>query len=103
MRMEHDMAEGVKRGEESRMRTTQRCYILAQTAWARSPSERKAEGALEVLEMMEKNFASGNKDARPTVQAYSMVSLATDLECAFYLVRPAVVEIIDFPSSRATI
>jgi pentatricopeptide repeat protein len=103
MRMEHDMAEGVKRGEESRMRTTQRCYILAQTAWARSPSERKAEGALEVLEMMEKNFASGNKDARPTVQAYSMVSLATDLECAFYLVHPAVVEIIDFPSSRASI
>jgi pentatricopeptide repeat protein len=103
LRMEHDMAEGVKRGEESRMRTTQRCYILAQTAWARSPSERKAEGALEVLEMMEKNFASGNKDARPTVQAYSMVSLATDLECAFYLVHPAVVEIIDFPSSRASI
>ena len=55
------------------MRTTQRCYVLAQTAWARSPSRRKAEGALEVLEMMEKNYASGNMDAKPTVQAYSMV------------------------------
>ncbi|KAL3808201.1 hypothetical protein ACHAXA_007929 [Cyclostephanos tholiformis] len=72
-RMEYDMIEAAKRGEESRMRTTQRCYILAQTAWARSPSERKAEGAFEVLEMMQKNYASGNKDARPTVQAYSMV------------------------------
>jgi pentatricopeptide repeat protein len=76
-RMEDDMIEAAKRGEESRMRTTQRCYILAQTAWARSPSERKAEGAFEVLEMMENNYASGNKDARPTVQAYSMVSLTT--------------------------
>jgi len=60
-------------------RTTQRCYVLAQTAWARSPSERKAEGALEVLEMMERNYASGNVDAKPTVQAYSMVLNA----CAF--------------------
>ena len=55
------------------MQTTQRCYVLAQTAWARSPSGRKAEGALEVLEMMEKNYAGGNMDAKPTVQAYSMV------------------------------
>lgn len=73
-RMERDMAEAAKRGDESRMKTTQRCYILAQTAWARSPSERKAEGAMEVLEMMEKSFGSGNMDVKPTVQAYSMVS-----------------------------
>jgi hypothetical protein len=73
-RMERDMTDAAKRGDESRMKTTQRCYILAQTAWARSPSERKAEGAMEVLEMMEKSFGSGNMDVKPTVQAYSMVS-----------------------------
>jgi len=86
-KMEEDMADVAARTwnceeeeeEISRMRTTQRCYILAQTAWARSPSERKAEGALEVLEMMEANYAIGNMDAKPTVQAYSMVLNA----CAF--------------------
>jgi len=29
---------------------------------------------MEVLEMMEKSFGSGNMDVKPTVQAYSMVS-----------------------------
>lgn len=77
--MEHDMEVAAKEGRESIMRTTQRCYILAQTAWARSPSEKKAEGALKILEMMEKNYAKGNRDAKPTVQAYSMVINA----CAF--------------------
>eukprot|EP00984_Skeletonema_dohrnii_P015369 scaffold6625_cov117-Skeletonema_dohrnii-CCMP3373.AAC.6 len=78
-RMEADMKDAASRGEESIMRTTQRCYILAQTAWARSQSERKATGALEVLHMMEKNYAEQNLEARPTVQAYSMVLNA----CAF--------------------
>jgi len=85
--MEHDMRVAASEGRESIMRTTQRCYILAQTAWARSPSERKAEGALKVLDMMEKNYASGNKEAKPTVQAYSMVRLFHDLSygvCIFY-------------------
>lgn len=77
--MEADMKEAASRGEESTMKTTQRCYILAQTAWARSQSERKASGALEVLNMMEKNYAEENLDAKPTVQAYSMVLNA----CAF--------------------
>jgi hypothetical protein len=72
--MEDDMDAAEIRGEESLMRTTQRCYILAQTAWARSPSEQKAEGALKVLEMMERNYGNGNMDSKPTVQAYSMVS-----------------------------
>ena len=93
-RMEHDMIEAARTGEESRMRTTQRCYILAQTAWARSPSERKAEGAYEVLQMMENNYASGNKDARPTVQAYSMVS-QTVLMCAEFSFIPVGVRLID--------
>lgn len=87
-RMEEDMADVAAKNDvgdddddddnekpSSIMRTTQRCYILAQTAWARSPSVRKAEGASEVLEMMEKNYAGGNMDAKPTVQAYSMASL----------------------------
>ena len=78
-RMEDDMIKKAKIGEESILRTTQRCYILAQTAWARSPSEGKAEGALKVLDMMEKNFAAGNLESKPTVQAYSMVLNA----CAF--------------------
>mmetsp|Transcript_30613 Transcript_30613/g.64110 ORF Transcript_30613/g.64110 Transcript_30613/m.64110 type:complete len:284 (+) Transcript_30613:739-1590(+) len=86
-KMEEDMADVAARTwnceeeeeETSRMRTTQRCYILAQTAWARSPSERKAEGALEVLEMMEANYAIGNMDAKPTVQAYSMVRSVLNL------------------------
>ena len=78
-RMEADMKDAASRGEESIMRTTQRCYILAQTAWARSQSEKKATGALKVLHMMEKNYAEQNLDARPTVQAYSMVLNA----CAF--------------------
>jgi pentatricopeptide repeat protein len=77
--MEADMKAAASRGEESIMRTTQRCYILAQTAWARSQSERKAAGALGVLNMMEKNYAEQNLDAKPTVQAYSMVLNA----CAF--------------------
>ena len=77
--MEDDMDKAVSRGEESMMRTTQRCYILAQTAWARSPSEHKAEGALKVLEMMEQNYDNGNLESKPTVQAYSMVLNA----CAF--------------------
>lgn len=80
-RMEEDMVIAAMGGEESIMRTTQRCYILAQTAWARSPSERKAEGALEVLEMMERNYANGNADAKPTVQAYSMVRAAVCFYC----------------------
>jgi pentatricopeptide repeat protein len=80
LRMEQDMNESISsRGEESRMKTTQRCYILAQTAWARCPSERKSVGAYEVLEMMENCYARGNKDAKPSVQAYSMVLNA----CAF--------------------
>jgi len=85
-RMEEDMADVAAKNNvgdddddnekpSSIMRTTQRCYILAQTAWARNPSVRKAEGASEVLEMMEKNYAGGNMDAKPTVQAYSMASL----------------------------
>ena len=78
-RMEADMKDAASRGEDSIMRTTQRCYILAQTAWARSQSERKATGALEILHMMEKNYAEQNLEARPTVQAYSMVLNA----CAF--------------------
>lgn len=78
-RMETDMKDAASRGEESIMKTTQRCYILAQTAWARSQSKRKASGALEVLNMMETNYAEQNLDARPTVQAYSMVLNA----CAF--------------------
>ena len=82
-RMERDMTEAAKSYGESRMRTTQRCYILAQTAWARSPSAGKAEGAMEVLEMMEKSFGSGNVDLKPTVQAYSMV-------CAFSGLRRCV-------------
>lgn len=85
--MEHDMRAAESEGRESIMRTTQRCYILAQTAWARSPSERKAEGALKVLDMMEKNYACGNKEAKPTVQAYSMVRSFYDLcyvVCIFY-------------------
>ena len=77
--MESCMEVAAKEGRESIIRTTQRCYVLAQTAWARSPSEKKAEGALKVLEMMKKNYVNGNKDARPTVQAYSMVVNA----CAF--------------------
>lgn len=67
------MEDAAKRGEDSIMRTTQRCYILAQTAWARSPSEKKAEGALNVLEMMERNYRGGNAESKPTVQSYSMV------------------------------
>jgi len=78
-RMEDDMADAAERGEESILRTTQRCYILAQTAWARSPSEQKAEGALKVLNMMENTFAKGYIETKPTVQSYSMVLNA----CAF--------------------
>lgn len=77
--MEHDMEEAAKEGRESIMRTTQRCYVLAQTAWARSSSVKKAEGALKILEMMEKSYLNGNNDAKPTIQAYSMVLNA----CAF--------------------
>ena len=73
------MARCAERGEESVMRTTQRCYILSQTAWARSPSPNKAEGALKVLNMMEATYRNGNRDARPYTQAYSMVLNA----CAF--------------------
>lgn len=73
------MEDAAKEGRESIMRTTQRCYVLAQTAWARSSSEKKAEGALKVLEMMERNYANGNMDSKPTIQAYSMVLNA----CAF--------------------
>jgi pentatricopeptide repeat protein len=80
LRMEQDMIDSAsKRGEESRMKTTQRCYILAQTAWARCPSARKSLGAYEVLEMMEACYVRGNKDAKPSIQAYSMVLNA----CAF--------------------
>jgi len=72
--MEDDMKAAAERGEDSMLRTTQRCYILAQTAWARSPSMNKAEGALKVLKMMEAQYDSGNDEAMPTVQAYAMVS-----------------------------
>ena len=80
-RMEGETEAAHVRGEADydMARTTQRCYVLAQTAWARGPSRRKAEGALEVLEMMGRSFKEGNMEARPTVQAYSMVLNA----CAF--------------------
>lgn len=77
--MEYDMETAARERRESIMRTTSRCYVLALTAWARSSSKRKAEGALKVLEMMERSYLSGNKDAKPTIQAYSMVLNA----CAF--------------------
>ena len=72
-RMEAEMVESSRAGEECISRTTQRCYILAQTAWARCPAPDKAEGALRVLEMMERSYEGGNMESRPNAQAYSMV------------------------------
>ena len=79
IQMEEDAEAAEANGQESIITPTARCYVLCQTAWARGPSARKAEGALEVLQMMEDQYANGNPEARPTVHAFSMVLNA----CAF--------------------